>query len=377
MTRWPLNPAHALGQGLAWPETLAGFPESLWTGILAVGRENLLLGALWHRAVSCGVEGQLPEWVAGHLWGAAATAETNAAALRWELQQLDRGVLRRFTAPVALKGGAYLLAGLPNAAGRIVADIDLLAQKAEVERVESALFYEGWAGTHHDAYDQRYYRQWMHELPPLQHRKRGTTLDLHHNILPETFAVVVDPAPIFEHAAPAPGLHWLRLPAPRHLVLHAIVHLFSETDWDRGLRDLYDIHSLLEHFHQQHGDRFWEALLDEAEAMRLLWLVEPAVWCCRRRFGTPVPQAAVERLSHHTPGFLGKRIVRPAFEHALNGHLSTTPRADALARGLMLVRGHWLKMPPWLLVRHLFYKAFRAPRDLDAEAAQMDPQQHG
>ncbi|MFW6380387.1 MAG: nucleotidyltransferase family protein [Halorhodospira sp.] len=377
MTSWPLNPAHALSQGLAQPEALIGFPESLWTGILAVGRENLLLGALWHRAVSRGVEGQLPEWVAGHLWGAAMTAETNAAALEWELQQLDRGALRRFTAPVVLKGGAYLLAGLPNAAGRIVADIDLLVRRTEVERAESALLYEGWAGTHHDTYDQRYYRQWMHELPPLQHRKRGTTLDLHHNILPETFAVVVDPAPVLEHAVSAPGLQWLRLPAPRHLVLHAIVHLFSETDWDRGLRDLYDIHSLLEHFGEQDGEPFWEALLDEAAAMRLLWLVEPAVWCCQRRFGTWVPASAAERLALSRPGLLGQYVVRPTFEHALNGHLSTTPKADALARALLLIRGHWLKMPPWLLARHLFYKAFLAPRDPDAEGAPMDPQQHG
>jgi hypothetical protein len=31
----------------------------------------------------------------------------------------------------------------------------------------------GWAATHHDAYDQRYYRQWMHELPPMQPYARG------------------------------------------------------------------------------------------------------------------------------------------------------------------------------------------------------------
>ena len=34
----------------------------------------------------------------------------------------------------------------------------------------------GWATTHHSPYDQRYYRTWMHELPPLRHAVRGSIL---------------------------------------------------------------------------------------------------------------------------------------------------------------------------------------------------------
>ena len=52
--------------------------------------------------------------------------------------------------------------------------------------VEGALMLHGWSTTHHDAYDQRYYRKWMHELPPLKHNTRGTVLDVHHAILPVT-----------------------------------------------------------------------------------------------------------------------------------------------------------------------------------------------
>ena len=44
----------------------------------------------------------------------------------------------------------------------------------------------GWATTHHDPYDQRYYRRWMHELPPMLHIRRMTLLDVHHAIVPAT-----------------------------------------------------------------------------------------------------------------------------------------------------------------------------------------------
>ncbi len=37
-----------------------------------------------------------------------------------------------------------------------------------------------------DPYDDLYYRQWMHELPPLVHGERGRMVDVHHTILPLT-----------------------------------------------------------------------------------------------------------------------------------------------------------------------------------------------
>ncbi|WP_274601269.1 nucleotidyltransferase domain-containing protein [Halorhodospira halophila] len=379
MKNWQPDPTQALCDGLAQPASLLERSGREWTAMLAVGRENLLLGALWHRAMEAGVAERLPEWAARHLWGAALTAETNAAALRWELEQLDSGLIRNLTPPLVLKGGAYVLAGLPNAAGRIAADIDLLFRRDEVERAEAVLFYEGWFGTHHSAYDQRYYRQWMHELPPLQHVKRGTTLDLHHNILPATFAVAVDPERLLSAARPIGGMDRLQLPAPRHLVLHAIVHLFSETDWDRGLRDLYDIHTLIEHYEAQHGVVFWEELLNEAEALQVAWLMEPAIRCCQHRFGTLVPESVERRLHDHAASLPARWVSRRMFHHALNGRVSATPWVDALARALVFLRGHWLKMPPLLLARHLFYKAFLAPREDDSgeDRAAANPQQHG
>ena len=85
-------------------------------------------------------------------------------------------------------------------------DIDILVPKALLLRAESALMLHGWTGHEHDAYDQRYYRQWMHELPPMQHIRRQSVIDVHHAILPETARVRPDPARLIAAAVDVPGL---------------------------------------------------------------------------------------------------------------------------------------------------------------------------
>jgi hypothetical protein len=47
-------------------------------------------------------------------------------------------------------------------------------------------------------------------------------------------------------------------------------------------------------------------------------------------------------------------------------HASCEDRFSGLARFALYVRGNWLRMPPLLLARHLFHKAFLSPRTSEA-----------
>jgi hypothetical protein len=67
-------------------------------------------------------------------------------------------------------------------------DVDVLVPRDRLADVEAALMLAGWASTNPSEYDQHYYRRWMHELPPLQHIRRQTVLDVHHAILPTRHA---------------------------------------------------------------------------------------------------------------------------------------------------------------------------------------------
>ena len=42
-------------------------------------------------------------------------------------------------------------------------------------------------------------------------------------------------------------------------------------------------------------------------------------------------------------------------------HSSCAGRFDGAARFALYIRGNWLRMPPLLLARHLFHKAFISP----------------
>jgi len=87
---------------------------------------------------------------------------------------------------VYLKGSAYHLAGFSEFSGRLMSDIDILVSEATLPKVEKALKETGWLSTHLNDYDQKFYRQWSQEIPPMRHLKRRTELDLHFNILPKT-----------------------------------------------------------------------------------------------------------------------------------------------------------------------------------------------
>jgi hypothetical protein len=51
-------------------------------------------------------------------------------------------------------------------------------------------------------------------------------------------------------------------------------------------------------------------------------------------------------------------------------HASCDGPLSKLARQMLYLRGNWLRMPPLMLARHLFHKAFISPRQAEqAEGA--------
>src|SRR5205085_11661497 len=122
---------------------------------------------------------------------------------------------------ILLKGAAYVAAGLPAGRGRLFSDIDVLVPKPLLPEVESALMLAGWASHNHDAYDQRYYREWMHELPPMEHLRRGNAIDVHHAILPETARAHPDSGKLRAAARPVTGRPGVAVLAPADMVLHS------------------------------------------------------------------------------------------------------------------------------------------------------------
>jgi len=361
-----MKPQPLLLQALRAPAAMARFGERDWDLLLRQALASNLAATLGLLAEEAGVLAAVPERARRRLGWARTVWERHLKAVDFELRQIGRALRETGLPVILLKGTAYAAAGLPAGAGRLFSDVDLLVPKERLADVESVLMLHGWAGTHLDDYDQRYYREWMHELPPMQHMRRASVVDVHHTILPETAAVRPDPARLLAAARAIPGREGLYTLAPCDMVLHSAVHLFSEGEYHHGLRDLFDLHRLLCHFGAAPG--FWAALPERARELELERPLCYALRYCTRLLGTPVPAAVLDAARGGAPNPALLALMDALFLRALQPpHPSCADAFDGAARAALYIRGNWLRMPPLMLSRHLFHKAFLSPK---AEPAQ-------
>lgn len=291
--------------------------------------------------------------IADRVHGVRLQGAESDRAIRWEFSRIADAVRDTGTTLVAMKGAAYVLLDLPFARGRRVADVDVLVPLADLASVESSLLAAGWVTLPIDPYDDRYYRLWTHELPPMMHARRQIPLDVHHGLVPRTSRIQPDPARVLGRSEPVPGAD-ARVPCPAHLALHAAVHLFHDGEITGALRDLVDIDGLLRHY--GNTTSFWKDFCGEAEVLGVQRATFYAVRYARRVLATPIPPdvlAAVERWGPRRTVLVAMdRLVGPALMRG-EGAGRSFPTAALRARA------HWLRMPPGLLARHLAVKTYR------------------
>jgi hypothetical protein len=355
-----MRPEHALlVQLLRRPASCLDWQEPDWELLLKQARRANLLPRVAELLGQAGLLERLPQAPREHLAGARLLSDSQLRAVHWEARQI-RHALRELDAPVVLlKGAAYALDGLPPAAGRIFSDVDILVPREKLASTEAALMLEGWHGARQDAYDEQYYRRWMHEIPPMTHVLRDTVIDVHHNILPLSGRIKVDARRFLERLRPlaaCPGLYRLD---DADLVLHSACHLFLDGEFDKGLRDLVDLDALLRHFAPRPG--FWADLLARARELGLARILFYALRYTHAVLDTPRPAAALlDELQAHAPPAAQLRLMDAIFLRALApDHPSCADRWTAPARGFLYLRAHWMRMPLPLLAMHLTIKAFK------------------
>ena len=117
---------------------------------------------------------------------ARINAEYQRRSALWEADCARRALADYPGKVVLMKGTAYAAAGLKASEGRHIGDLDIMVAREDLPQVEAALLTAGWEWVKEDAYDDAYYRDHMHELPPLIHKERDRMIDVHHTILPLT-----------------------------------------------------------------------------------------------------------------------------------------------------------------------------------------------
>ena len=332
-----------------------------WDLLLRQAGAAGLLSRIAVQAETLGLDSSLPDAVRPHLTAARTVAAKQRQAVRWEARRVAQALADIDGPALLLKGAAYAIADLPPAAGRLFGDIDILVPRAQLGQVECALLLAGWHTQKQDDYDQRYYRRWMHELPPLTHIRRGTVLDVHHNLLPETARIRTHAGPILAAAQALADLPGLSIPANTDLVLHSACHLFHEGEWGHGLRDLVDLDAMLRAFAAE--PEFWPSLLARAQALNLGRPLYYALDCCRRWLHTPIPEHVIAACPSRPPPWQ-RPLMRQLFDAGLaSAHPTCQGRLVKLATFFLFVRGHYLRMPWHLLLPHLLHQALRRDRE--------------
>jgi hypothetical protein len=326
-----------------------------WEELIRRAREGNLLGTLAFRLDERSLLGTVPAAARAHLTAARIRSAAQVTAIRREVREIARALAAVGAPVVLLKGAAYLYAALPPAQGRLFSDIDILVPKRALLDVESALMQSGFVTTHTHSYDQRYYRKWMHELPPMQHVRRQTVLDVHHALVPETARSRPDSALLLQDAIPLTAPPGFAVLAPADMVIHCATHLFCDEDFGHATRDLVDFDLLLRHFAKDPA--FWPALVPRARALQLDRPLYYALHWSARIHRTPVPTDVMQVAAHHAPARPLRQIMNGLLGPALRPTLARA--STRWARRALYVRGHWLKMPPHLLAWHLTVKALR------------------
>jgi hypothetical protein len=337
------------------PQRLAEMAPEQMAQVIRLARRANLLASL---AARCRAAETVPVQAEAVFEGAEMLAAEHARRIRWELNQLAPLAGRLAIPLVVLKGGAYQAMGLPSADGRLIADLDLLAPEVDLPDVERALQANGYEVAKQDEYDQKYYREWMHELPPMTHPARGTYVDVHHNIAPPVSRLKIESTDLLARAVPLEGTPPFRRLCDEDLVLHLCVHMFHDGELDNALRELFDLDALLRRFGE--SEAFWRRLVGRAKALGTTRPLHYGVHFAGRYLNTPVPDDARQQIERMGPSLLVRPAIRRLMWISIVPEVRERPSvARAIAVFLMFIRAHWLRMPPAMLVRHLFIQARR------------------
>lgn len=255
-----------------------------------------------------------------------------------------------------LKGAAYIVANKKNAQGRLISDIDILVHQDALTDVENALQQHGWRAKPLNDYDEKYYREWSHELPPYVHNETGVTLDIHHNLIPATSGKTVNISKL--HATKVMVGNNLYIPNDAYLILHSAIHLLLNDDIEKGLRDCFDLHSLMQEYLLTNTIKSLRAVFIEANCdLEFSLLMNLLNRIFINKYNHIMLSAdSVKSLSWHNKILVNSlhKAIFPKTPYLLHNNKAS------LARQHVYLHGHLSKMPLPLFIKHICYKGYRS-----------------
>lgn len=329
-----------------------------WELLIRQSRRANLISRIAQLLLDAEILDSIPVQPRQHFINSLCLAKANARATHWEVQDIHNVLKSQNIDFILLKGSAYIWTKNSASKGRLFNDVDIMVRESSLADAEKKLIHSGWMTSSLDTYDQRYYRQWMHEIPPLRHLKRQTTLDLHHSIIPPISHSGFSAAKLWQQTTAIKGMPNLYTLSNIDMILHSATHLFHEGEFDQGLRDLSDMDLLIEEYILK--EALWDNLLARAAELNLEIPLYYALNYTRIILHTAVPEDVICKAAKQ--GKLGRfhnQIMDYLFLKALApNHETCKTQGAAVAKFLLFIRSHWIRMPWHLLLPHLTRKAW-------------------
>jgi hypothetical protein len=333
------------------PESSKELRLEEWQHLILILRHQQLLACYSGRFKEKGIFDDIPVKVKRHFLNADVLAANHKKQVEFEAAELKQNLLGKQQYLIFLKGAGYTLSKADVGKNRIYNDIDVLADKQSIPEIEKKLSLLGWLCEDLTEHDEKYYRKWAHEIPPLRHSKRGTIVDVHHNIVPIISGRQLDAQMLATHSVTThEGFQVLSFPA---MTLHSLIHLFFNEDVKKGYRDLIDLHTLIT---TNNSEAFWLDLITLAKETG--FGLELFLTCryTQKILQTDIPAFVQDEISRFCPwniiflDFIYEKLLSP-------NHPICQVRYFATAEFMILIRGHFQKMPLHILIYHLASKA--------------------
>ena len=336
-----LNPQLSLIQSEGW-----------WIAFIQILRFERLLSVFAFKCELACIMELLPSFVQEHLINAQVLSERQEEQLKYEVTVLCATINEVTGSFLFLKGAAYCLADMSVAKGRLFSDVDILVPKDMLSNIEKKLFLKGWISKAVNSYDDNYYRSWAHEIPPLIHARRGTVIDIHHNLVPPISGKAPDIRAFWEETEIVNGFNVLK---PHAMLLHSCIHLIFNETFIHSHRDLYDIASIINDFG---NEVFWEETVELANRTGFYTELFLACRYSSLKLKFDLPPIIVERLPFSS---MRLKFYDAIFSRALAPHHPLCiVKGRSIANFIAWVRGHWCKMPLLILIYHFSIKSGRA-----------------
>ena len=305
-----------------------------------------------------GLLDKVPEQPRVHFISSIKLSNANARSAKVEAREIHKVLTKVNVDFVLLKGAAYVWSGINADKGRLFTDTDILVTKDNLSDAEKALAHNGWLTSCFDIYTQKFYREWMHEIPPMTNLKRQTTIDVHHTIIPPTSRLKPKPTKFWQRADAMENMPGLFVLSPMDMIIHSATHLFHEGEFEQGLRDISDLDLLIRDTVAAQNN--WNDLLNRAVELDLVKPVYYALNFTQKILHTPVSSEVIDKaMGLAEMSQFDVKVMDALYGRALvTNHVTNRIKGQGLARWLLYIRSHWLKMPVRLLVPHLCRKSW-------------------